>query len=59
MEVFNMNELEQKNENRSFMKGNYEDTRLDKSKELNANMTINEQSKDEYESKLHNLGGNQ
>ena len=54
-----MNELEQKNENRSFMKDNYEDTRLDKSKELNENMTINEQSKDEYESKLHNLGGNE
>ena len=52
-----MNELEQKNETRSMMKGSYQDTKLDKSNELNENMTINEGSKDEYESKLHNIGG--
>ena len=52
-----MNELEQKNETRSMMKGTYQDTKLDKSNELNENMTINEGSKDEYESKLHNIGG--
>lgn len=52
-----MNEIEQKNENRGFMKGSYNDTRLDKSKELNDSMTINESSRDEYESKLHSLGG--
>ena len=52
-----MNELEQKNENRSMMKGSYNDSRLDKSKELNSTMTINESSRDEYESKLHSLGG--
>lgn len=53
-----MNELEQKNETRSMMKGNYQDTKLDKSNELNENMTINQGSKDEYESTLHNIGGN-
>lgn len=52
-----MNELEQKNENRSMMPGSYNDSRLDKSKELNSSMTINESSRDEYESKLHSLGG--
>lgn len=52
-----MNEIEQKNENRSMMKGSYNDSRLDKSKELNSSMTINESSRDEYESKLHSLGG--
>ena len=51
-------DLETKNETRSMMKGTYTDSKLDKSKELNANMTINEASKDEYESTLHNLGGN-
>ena len=51
-----MNELEQKNENRSMMPGSYNDSRLDKSKELNSTMTINESSRDEYESKLHSLG---
>ena len=54
-----MNELEQKNETRSFMKGSYEDNKLDKSSELNDSMTINESSRDEYEQKLHNLGGTQ
>jgi len=53
-----MYELENENETRSFMKGSYDDTRLDKSTELNDNMTINESSKDEYESTIHNLGGN-
>ena len=54
-----MNELEQKNETRSFMKGSYQDNKLDKSSELNDSMTINESSRDEYEQKLHNLGGSQ
>ena len=54
-----MNELEQKNQNRSFMKGTYQDNKLDKSSELNDSMTINESSRDEYEQKLHNLGGTQ
>ena len=54
-----MNELEQKNETRSFMKGTYQDNKLDKSSELNDGMTINESSRDEYEQKLHNLGGTQ
>ena len=54
-----MNELEQKNENRSFMKGSYNDNKLDKSSELNDSMSIDEKSRDEYEQKLHNLGGTQ
>ena len=54
-----MNELEQKNETRSFMKGSYNDHKLDKSSELNDSMSIDEKSRDEYEQKLHNLGGTQ
>ena len=54
-----MNELEQKNQTRSFMKGSYEDHKLDKSNELNETMTINESSRDEYEQQLHSLGGSQ
>ena len=54
-----MNELEQKNQTRSFMKGSYEDNKLDKSSELNDSMSIDEKSRDEYEQKLHNLGGTQ
>ena len=52
-----MNQLEQKNETRSMMKGHYQDNRLDKSNELNDSMTINENSRDEYENTLHSLGG--
>ena len=52
-----MNQLEQKNETRSMMKGSYNDHRLDKSNELNDSMTINENSRDEYENTLHSLGG--
>lgn len=54
-----MNQLEAKNETKSMMKGTYNDSRLDKSKELNERMTINEQSRDEFESKIHTLGGNE
>ena len=54
-----MNDLEQKNETRSFMKGTYQDNKLDKSSELNDSMSIDEKSRDEYEQKLHNLGGSQ
>lgn len=54
-----MKDLEQTNENRSMMKGSYQDHKLDKSNELNESMTINEQSKDEYEQILHTLGGNE
>lgn len=52
-----MNQLEQKNENRSMMKTSYGDQKLDKSNELNDSMTINENSRDEYENTLHSLGG--
>lgn len=52
-----MNSLEQTNETRSMMKSNYNDTKMDKSNELNDSMTINESSRDEYESTLHTIGG--
>lgn len=52
-----MNDLEQTNETRSMMKGSYNDHKLDKSSELNDRMTINEGSRDEYESTIHNIGG--
>lgn len=48
--------LEATNETRSMMKGSYNDVKLDKSSELNSNMTINEGSKDEYESTIHSVG---
>ena len=54
-----MKDLEQTNDTRSLMKGSYQDHKLDKSNELNESMTINEQSKDEYEQTLHTLGGNE
>ena len=52
-----MKDLEQNNETKSMMKTNYSDVKLDKSNELNDSMTINEASRDEYESTLHNIGG--
>lgn len=52
-----MNQLEQKNETRSMMKSTYNDTKADKSNELNDSMTINEGSRDSYERTLHNVGG--
>lgn len=53
-----MNNIGEQNETRGFMKSTYEDTKADKSKELNANMTIKEQPQDEYANKIKNLGGN-
>ena len=55
--VYEMNQLEQTNDNRSMMKSSYGDQKLDKSNELNDSMTINKSSRDEYESTLHNIGG--
>lgn len=52
-----MNQLEQTNETRSMMKSDNGDIKMDKSNELNESMTINESSRDEYESKIHALGG--
>lgn len=53
-----MNDLEHKNETRSMKKNNsYGDTQMDKSNELNDSMTINEGSRDEFESTIHSIGG--
>lgn len=49
--------LENGNEMRSMMKGNYEDHKLDKSNELNESMSIDNRSRDDYEQTIHNLGG--
>ena len=45
------------NENKSFMHTTYEDNKLSKSKELNANMTIVSTAADEYTNKLKNIKG--
>lgn len=52
-----MNDLEQTNETRSMMKSNHGDVKMDKSLELNESMTLNEGSRDEYESAIHKIGG--
>lgn len=46
-----------RNETRSMMMTDYKDEKLDKSKELNASMTIRQTAKDEYTRTLENLGG--
>ena len=46
-------------ETRSFTQSSYGNDKLDKSKELNSDMTIKETSPDEYTNKLENLGGNE
>lgn len=45
------------NENKGFMQSTYEDNKLSKSKELNANMTIESTAADEYTNKLKNIKG--
>lgn len=52
-------DLEASNETRSMMKGSYNDTKLDKSNELRSSMSITESGKDEYESTIHSVGGNE
>lgn len=47
------------NEMRDMMKTSYDDVKLDKSGELNATMSIQENSQDQYESKIHNVGGSE
>ena len=45
------------NENKGFMHSTYEDNKLSKSKELNANMSIESTAGDEYTNKLKNIKG--
>ena len=45
------------NENKSFMHTTYEDNKISKSKELNANMSIESTAADEYTNKLKNIKG--
>ena len=45
------------NENEVFMHSTYEDNKLSKSKELNANMSIESTAADEYTNKLKNIKG--
>ena len=45
------------NENKGFMHSTYDDNKLSKSKELNANMTIESSAADEYTNKLKNIKG--
>ena len=45
------------NENKGFMHSTYEDNKLSKSKELNANMSIESTAADEYTNKLKNIKG--
>ena len=45
------------NENKGFMHTTYEDNKLSKSKELNANMSIESTAADEYTNKLKNIKG--
>lgn len=45
------------NQNRGFMKNDYNDSKLDKSTELNESMTIRETPADEYTRKIKNIGG--
>lgn len=52
-----MKDLTAENEVKSMMQSDYGDEKLDKSKELNESMSIKEQSPDEYENKLHSIGG--
>lgn len=49
--------VDESNEMRSMMKGNYEDHKLDKSNELNESMSIDNRSRDKYEQTIHNIGG--
>ena len=45
------------NENKGFMHSTYEDNKISKSKELNANMSIESTAADEYTNKLKNIKG--
>ena len=45
------------NENKGFMHSTYDDNKLSKSRELNANMSIESTAADEYTNKLKNIKG--
>ncbi len=47
------------NSMRGMMKSDYGDNKLDKDLELNRDMSISKKGKDEYSSKLQNIGGNE
>lgn len=53
----NMDEILQSHELKSFTKGGGQDYKLDKSPQLTPEMSIDPSSRDEYENKIHNVGG--
>lgn len=52
-----MDEILQSHELKSFTKGAGQDYKFDKSPQLTPEMSIDPSSSDEYENKIHNVGG--
>lgn len=50
-------EYENSNDMRDMMASSFGDEKISKKTELNAGMTISPSEKDEYEQKIHNIGG--
>lgn len=52
-----MDEILQSHELKDFTKGAKTDVKLDKTPQLTPEMSIDPSSRDEYENKIHNVGG--
>lgn len=52
-----MDEILQSHELKSFTKGGSQDYKFDKTPQLTPEMSIDPSSRDEYENKIHNVGG--
>lgn len=54
-----MNPENESNQMHDMMTSDYNDQKFSKEKELNDSMSIQNQSPDELENNMHNIGGNQ
>lgn len=53
-----MNQIGQTNEMKSFTIGAKDDHKFSKAPQLTSSMSITPQGQDQYESKIHSIGGN-
>lgn len=53
-----MNQIAQTNEMKSFTNGTKDDYKFSKAQQLKGSMSITPQGQDQYESKIHSIGGN-
>lgn len=54
-----MDNLNEQNQMKSFSRSDFGDEKLDKKPQLTSDMSVHPSARDEYEQKIHSIGGNE